>query len=333
MCAAAGHIARLCVIGVSDPYSRGVSTAEIGDWDAASRAVADAYFPHELTDLSGTDRPALSLRTVDLGGVTLGRLHWGADVAIACDYPGAYEVNIPLTGRLESRGSHGEVVSAPGQATVFRADTPSMITRWGATCSVPGVKFDRDHLEREADRILGSPVRTKLVLPDQLDLTGPASEWHGLVRALSEQLDGGLEMVSNPIVGAQLAGAVTAAFVLAVSPQDGPAAPPRPGMVRRVLDALNDDPARAWTAADMAELAGTSVRRLQEAFADYVGASPSACLLDIRLSRAHHDLVAGAGAVTVADVAYRWGFGHPGRFATAFKRRYGTTPAQVLRGR
>ncbi|NCL75432.1 hypothetical protein AIIKEEIJ_02896 [Rhodococcus sp. YH1] len=92
--------------------------------------------------------------------MTLGRLHWGADIAIACDYPGAYEVNIPVTGRLESRGSHGETVSVPGQATVFRADTPSVITHWGATCSVLGVKFDREHLEREADRILGSPVRT-----------------------------------------------------------------------------------------------------------------------------------------------------------------------------
>ncbi|GES40616.1 transcriptional regulator, AraC family [Rhodococcus aetherivorans] len=319
--------------GVSATYARGVSATEIGDWDAASRAVADAYFPHELTDLSGTDRPKLSLTTVDLGGVTLGRLHWGADIAIACDYPGAYEVNIPVTGRLESRGSHGETVSVPGQATVFRADTPSVITHWGATCSVLGVKFDREHLEREADRILGSPVRSKLELPDQLDLTGPASEWHGLVRALSEQLDGALEVVRNPVVGAQLAGAVTAAFVLAVAPQDGPAGPPRPGMIRRVLDSLHDDPGRAWTSADMAELAGTSVRRLQEAFAHFVGRSPSACLLDIRLDRAHADLVAGAGAVTVADVAYRWGFSHPGRFAAAFKRRYGTTPAEVLRGR
>ncbi len=39
------------------------------------------------------------------------------------------------------------------------------------------------------------------------------------------------------------------------------------------------------------------------------------------------------GGITVADVAFRWGgFGHPGRFAAAFRKRYGVTPTEVLRG-
>ncbi len=80
---------------------------------------------------------------------------------------GAYEVNIPLSGRLESQGRSGTVVSEPGSATVFRADTPSLITRWDAECSVLGIKFDREHLEREADRILGGPLRSRLELPDR----------------------------------------------------------------------------------------------------------------------------------------------------------------------
>ena len=75
------------------------------------------------------------------------------DVAIECEYPAAYEINIPLAGSLESRGRGGDVISGPGQATVFSADTPNRITRWDATCSVLGVKFERDHLEREADRL------------------------------------------------------------------------------------------------------------------------------------------------------------------------------------
>lgn len=301
------------------------------DWHAASRAVADAYFPHELRNLSGVDRPALALSTADLGGVTVGRLNWGADVAIGCDYNGAYEVNIPLTGTLEARGrDSSRVVSVPGKAAVFQADTPSLITRWSSDCWVLGVKFDRDYLEREADRILGAPTRSRLELPDQLSLAGRAAEWHRLVRALTEQIAPPADLLSSPLVTAQLAGAVTTAFVLAVTPPEGQATAPRPGMVRRVLAALRDDPARAWTAADIAEIAGTSVRRMQETFAHYVGSTPMRCLLDIRLELAHADL--RRGGVTVADVAARWGFSHPGRFASAYRRRYGVTPAQTLRG-
>ncbi len=331
------HIARSLdesrdyVIQVSEAVSlEGVSVPEIEDWDDASRVVADVYFPHRLTDLGKVDRPELELVSADLGGVTIGRMGWGADVAIECEYPGAYEVNIPLSGRLESRGRSGTVVSEPGSATVFRADTPSLITRWDAECSVLGIKFDREHLEREADRILGGPLRSRLELPDRLDLRGSAQEWHRLVAALSEQLAGPTRVLTNPLVSAQLGGAVTTAFVLAVAPADEMSPAPRPGMVRRVLNALQEDPGRVWTAADMAEIAGTSVRRLQEAFSEYVGSSPSACLRDIRLDRAHADLT--AGGITVADVAFRWGFGHPGRFAAAFRKRYGVTPTEVLRG-
>jgi transcriptional regulator GlxA family with amidase domain len=83
----------------------------------------------------------------------------------------------------------------------------------------------------------------------------------------------------------------------------------------------------------MAEIAGTSVRRMQETFADYVGSSPSATLLDIRLDRAHAELAAGGSGVTVTDVAFRWGFSSPSRFATAYRKRYGTAPAETLRQR
>jgi len=34
---------------------------------------------------------------------------------------------------------------------------------------------------------------------------------------------------------------------------------------------------------------------------------------------------------TVAAIAARWGFAHPGRFAAAYQQQYGTTPATTLR--
>ncbi|WAM13011.1 AraC family transcriptional regulator [Rhodococcus sp. JS3073] len=306
---------------------------ETHDWDAASRAVAGAYFPHTLTDLSSGGAMTLSMRTVDFGPVTLGRLDWGADVSIECDYPGAYEVNIPLSGSLESCSQGDTVVSRPGQATVFRADEPTLISRWSGDCTVLGVKFDSDYLQREADRILGADLRLGLRLPSQIDLTGASeSSWFRLVHSLTAQLREPADLLANPVVGPQLAGAITSAFVLAVTPdEEVRGGAPRPRIVKRVLDGLNDDPARAWTAADMAELAGTSVRRLQEGFREYVGRSPSECLLDIRLSRADADLRALEPGVTVSEVAARWGFTHAGRFSAAYRRRYGKSPSELIR--
>ncbi|PXY22747.1 AraC family transcriptional regulator [Prauserella muralis] len=303
------------------------------DWDDASREVAKAYFPHELDPLGGGRDPRLTLRTLDLGPVLVGHVGWGADVAIACDYPGAYEINMPLTGHLESRGRHSAVTtSVPGQATVFRADTPSLITHWDATCTVLGVKFDSAWLDREAERVLGGDrVTLRGDLPDQLELGGGRGRaWRQLVGSLAAHLhDPGLFGECAP-VREQLAGALAASFLLAGCPEAGAGPLPRPRVVARVVDRLHDDPARAWTVGDMAEVAGTSVRRLQEGFREWVGCPPTEYLLGVRLQRAHADLTADRHA-TVSDVAARWGFSSASRFAAAYRRRYGVSPAQARR--
>jgi AraC-like DNA-binding protein len=304
------------------------SKTHTSDWETAHRAVEQAYFPHELTVLTTPDLLELNLQTVDLGPVTIGRLNWGTDVSIACDYPGAYEINIPVSGSLDSRSGSARTVSEQGQATVFTADRPSLITRWSADCQVVGVKFDAEYLEREADRVRATALRSPLALPDQLDLSGPDEQaWFALVRALSAQLRVPADLLSNPLVGPQLASAVSSAFILAVSPEEAGTGL-RPRMVKRVLDAMHDDPARNWSLADMAELGGCSLRRLQEGFAEHVGASPTQTLRDIRLNRAHAELISPHNAGTVTEIAARWGFSSASRFASAYRRRYGMPPSQ-----
>jgi AraC-like DNA-binding protein len=34
----------------------------------------------------------------------------------------------------------------------------------------------------------------------------------------------------------------------------------------------------------------------------------------------------------VADAAYRWGFNHLGRFAAAYREKYGVSPSRTVRG-
>ena len=301
------------------------------DWEAAHRAVADVYFPHDLTPLDHRDEVDLSLSTVEFGGVTIGKMTWGTAVSIACDYPGAYEVNIPLSGQLRSRSGTDEIVATPGQGIIFHADQHSLITEWSADCHVVGVKFTVEELEREADRLHLTPVRNRLKLPEQIDVSSAdGSSWLQLVNALSARSQEPVDLLSNPLVGSQLASAVVSAFLLAAAPDsvDGKRMM-RPGMVKRVLDAIDEDPGRPWTVVEMAAVAGSSVRRLQEAFAEYVGTSPTRALADIRLSKARVDVENGVS--TVAEIASRWGFSSPSRFASAFRNRYGVAPSQVLR--
>ncbi len=75
---------------------------------------------------------------------------------------------------------------------------------------------------------------------------------------------------------------------------------------------------------------GVSVRRLQQGFREYVGQTPFQYLRDVRLERAHADLVNSGPSTTVTDIALRWGIMHTGRFAADYRRKYGRAPSQTL---
>ncbi|QBJ97761.1 AraC family transcriptional regulator [Rhodococcus sp. ABRD24] len=304
-------------------------TVDPSDWDEAEDVVSDAYFPHDLTPVSADSEPNVNVRAMQLGSLRLARIGWGAEVSVGTEHPGGYAVNIPLSGRIESVSAGRDVISDVGKASVFRPDTPAVITRWTADCEILGIKIDRDYLHRELARVLGRPDRR---LPDQVDLSTAAGQnWMGLLRSIVRQIRDGEVLWQTPVVAEQLSGALTGAFVLAVLP-DAAAAPPRPRIVKRVLDRIDEDPSLAWTASDMAEAAGVSVRRLQEGFREYLGMCPRDYLLDVRLSRIHDDLMAGDPSVTsVTDVALHWGITHTGRFAAAYRRKYGYAPSETLR--
>jgi len=77
------------------------------DWEEVSRTAA-AYFPHRLTPLSSAGPEAAMVENIGIGPVRTARIDWGADISLRSEHPGAYAVNIPLPGRLDSvTGRHG----------------------------------------------------------------------------------------------------------------------------------------------------------------------------------------------------------------------------------
>jgi transcriptional regulator GlxA family with amidase domain len=106
-----------------------------------------------------------------------------------------------------------------------------------------------------------------------------------------------------------------------------------PVRIRRVVAVIESEPDRPFCTADLAAAAGLSARALQEAFGRHLGTTPLGYVREVRLRRAHKDLIhadAGSGA-TVAEVACRWGFGNLGRFARVYADRYGRHPSETLR--
>ncbi|MGW5267597.1 AraC family transcriptional regulator [Rhodococcus sp. NPDC003994] len=301
------------------------------DWDEVHDVVADAYFPHELRPLGRGDASGYRLESSTLGPSVLARIGFGSAVSIESDHPGAFGINIPLTGHLITRVAGRDVVSTPGQATINPPDTRTVISDWSESCQIIGFKVDRDHLGREIDRIAGQPGRR---LPSQLDLSsGAGAEWRALVTAASRQAFRESTLLRNDVMARQLSDMLTTALILvALPPEESDGVAPRPRIVKRVMDAVEADPARGWTAGDFAQIAAAGARRLQQGFREYVGMTPMEYLLDVRLGHIHADLLRADDDSTVTEVAARWGLLHTGRFAAAYRRKYGVPPSATRRG-
>ncbi|WP_220036780.1 helix-turn-helix transcriptional regulator [Curtobacterium sp. MCBD17_021] len=107
---------------------------------------------------------------------------------------------------------------------------------------------------------------------------------------------------------------------------------PRQAKLRAAVEHIHAHPEDPITIADLARVAGLSVRSVQESFRRTFGVSPLTYLRQVRLDRVHEELLArDPRTVSVGQVATRWGFAHLGRFSAAYAERFGEYPKQTLR--
>lgn len=303
--------------------------------DEAQVECGRVYFPHRLAVLD--DRFAMSLTATTVGGVSVGLLGYAGEVSVETgELETAYEVNVPLDGPLRTWTGHADVCATPTLAAVYRPDGRARLHGWAGGGRLLGLKIDRTVLEQAIDDLTGRTVRSVVPFGASLDLAaGHGRHWWRLARALSalvEDPDGALAapMVTRPLAQSVVAGLLHAVEHPFRDRLDAAPALPRASAAREAAELLEAEPEAAWTVADLAGRVGVSSRGLQAAFARHLGVSPTAYLRGVRLQRVHADL-ASAEQASVTEIALRWGFTHHGRFAAAYRARYGRAPSETLR--
>ena len=103
----------------------------------------------------------------------------------------------------------------------------------------------------------------------------------------------------------------------------------RDSVVGHTLALLHNDPARAWTIAQLAREVGLSRSRLAERFRHFLGESPMAYLAHWRLRIGAEILQSGDDSV--AQIAAAVGYGSEAAFNRAFKREFASPPATFRR--
>jgi AraC-like DNA-binding protein len=310
------------------------------DPDEARTQLTAAYCPHRLTvrgNLSAFrarhaqgGAPGLGVNSVSFGS--------GRTLVDPLTFDDFVLVSQQISGRFAVRAASGERLVSPGEHVVLDAHTMYQL-RWEENCSLFNVRLPRTEFEMAVAELTGatesSAVRFPLSWrPSKQGMLAVQKVTHFLLRNAGP---GGL-LTSGALMRSQMIRMLVAGLIEAYggavrTTDTSSSGDVRPPAVRRAIAYLEGAAAEDVRISDVAAAARLSTRALQEAFRTYLDTTPMSYLKSIRLARAHADLRQASlgGGTTVADVAYRWGFGNLGRFAADYRRAFGRSPSEVLR--
>ncbi|ARQ01209.1 hypothetical protein CAK95_20490 [Pseudorhodoplanes sinuspersici] len=317
-------------------YFNAVNTFDPGE---AEDGVARIFCPHRLTPLkSGAPGFHAMHNSARFDGYSVNYVQYGAEVEIdPGKLDGFFLLQVPLSGSSDVRCGAARVASTPRVATLLSPTLPTVMT-WHAGCRKLIVLIERKvvegHLAALLDRRIDA-VEFETQVP-LMDAVGQAIRAHVMLmqEAATQSVvlpAGSGRLVQrelrNGLVGLLLTGLVHDRSTLLAHG----AAMPAPGHVKRVEDFLNAHPDREVSVSELAEIAGVSLRSLQDGFRRFRNMTLTDAIRDARLAYWRRLLEAPPAGAGVGALAIAAGLTHLGRAAALYAKRYGETPSDTLR--
>jgi AraC-like DNA-binding protein len=314
------------------------TVAELATTDAFKQVTK--LFPC-LQTLGPVDRRkpfSLSQRVGSVGPITVFDLAFNVDACIHCPHDRAfYQVNILASGQMQLFHRGSAITYAPGLATICLPEGEVDVPLWQAGCRMIALRVSRNALEDTLGEALGRPLTTQIEFNPYMATTkGPARSWMQMFTVFAQELFRTDSALTQPLVATPFVDSLLHALLLAADHPFRDTLAERtklvaPQAIRPAVDIIESEPHLPLTVASLAAECHVSARALQQSFVRHMGMSPMTYLRQVRLRRAHQELLESDPSVeTVASIARRWGYSNPGRFAAAHASRYGETPAATL---
>ncbi|MET0208377.1 MAG: anthranilate 1,2-dioxygenase regulatory protein AndR [Burkholderiaceae bacterium] len=307
---------------------------ESNDLDDTRERISRVMQPHNLKPLA---RPTGRLSHMDfmrVGGIGFGAIDFGEAMRVDVEHIEDYHLLMfCLRGSAQTLAG-SEPVAADGSHGMICAPGSRFVADLSPDCEQFVVRLDRAVVEAHA----GRPIR----FHESLDLRRPE------LRAWLDQL--GLLLTSSammqtvrdhPLIAMEMERLLVHLLLQGQGWTEAPGASSATAhsptvsraCVRRAEAFMQAHAEDALRLADIARAAGVPVRTLLDAFRRVRECSPMQFLREMRLEMARRRLGEPDAQETVASIAMDCGFAHLGRFAQAYRERFGEAPSVTLRNR
>src|ERR1700730_13383868 len=266
--------------------------------DSLDRVAALFPFQQAVGVLDRRKPLSLTQRAGTLGPLTVLDLAFDVDTWIRCaEERPYYQVNVLAAGQMELLHRGSSVASSPGLANVCLPEGELAVPRWGAGSRMIALRVNRNVLEDALSEALGRQLTTQIEFKPSLVTTkGLARTWMHLFTVLAQDISRPDSALTQPLVASPFVHSLIYALLLAA---DHPyrevlgshAKFVAPQAIRPAVDIIEAEPQLPLTVASLAGLCHISSRALQQGFVRYMGMSPMTYVRQVRLRRAHQELL------------------------------------------
>ena len=317
---------------------RGHRLFRSSELDEAREFVASKFCRHRLERVNREDRFDACHHHAPGIGMSLNYIRYGADVEIEPGELGSfYLIQIPVKGEAWVRNGRTDVCATTATPSVLNPDSYTTM-RWYAGCEKLLLQIDRDALQATAEHLIGRRLPGPVEFEPRIAFERPEMRhWWRRVRAVVRAADDDRLFASGNGLSQRLVEEeLIEAFCLRqpsnishyLENDPGRVAPAH---VKRAQRFIQDNLRRPITIAQIAQAAGVTPRCLQLGFRAACDMTPLQYVRFERLLGANYDLMRAQPGVSVADIAYDWGFTHLGRFSIDYRRTFGQSPSERLR--
>jgi AraC-like DNA-binding protein len=257
--------------------------------------------------------------------------------------------DVRLTGGVDAAVRPGEriVVVQPRGGTVMCAGDerrdpaePILLSGRARTLVLADATFEVISIDARMVRAVAADV--PVALPTDIRFLDRRPRSAAGLRAWHRTLDYVAAMIQSPdtphqplIIAAAaraLAATLLDSFASNLDRPPGGISEPAPSL-SRALAFIQRNAMSDISIHEIARAVHLTPRAVQYLFRRELNTTPTEYLRQVRLHRAHQDLISTDRAhATVGAIATKWGFAHTGRFAVLYRQTYGQSPHTTLRG-
>ncbi|MDE1180492.1 anthranilate 1,2-dioxygenase regulatory protein AndR [Paraburkholderia sp.] len=301
---------------------------ESTDVDDTRQRIATVLQPHRLTPGPAQPGHSAYMNYVRLENLAFGSLGYAGAMSVeAGEIEDYYLVILSLSGYADVSVGSRRTIIGQSQGVVVG---PS--TRFGGTFSGDCEQF---FVRVDKQAILAHSGFEHLQMEPTIDLSRPElAPWLSQLQWLTSSPETVALAQRDRRVAVEIE-RLLVMLLLAGQPhhsqERAQSAVLLPRTVRRAETYISEHACEPLTLSDIAEAAGVPVRTLLHSFRRFRDVSPMQLVREARIERSREMLMRASDTDRVADIALSCGFVNLGRFANAYREKFGEAPSDTLR--